>query len=165
MLWPCVCTVAHAVSTRCDTRDLNTWTLRRRTLCEGVDGECSVWVLGQVLQCDLWLALSYHEMYDDQALEDNGPRGIAQSVRQGAEYLSDSSFAGVRRDQDVFDIFGLWGGKLHMRVRQLFPCYVSSSSAVIDQTEQMPVKAHAYLDLGAALDALLEGARHGSWRR
>lgn len=104
-------------------------------------------------------------MHDDQALEDYGPCGIAQSVRQGAEYLSDTSFARMRRDQDMLDIFRLWGGELHMRVRQLFACYVSSSSATKDQTHQRIANAHAYLDLGAALDALLEGARHGSWRQ
>lgn len=37
-------------------------------------------------------------MYDDQALEDYGPRRVAQSVREGAKYLSNTGLARMRRD-------------------------------------------------------------------
>jgi hypothetical protein len=49
----------------------------RRTLGEMVDGQLSVWVLRQVLERDLWLSLSYHKMYDDQALKYDGPCRVA----------------------------------------------------------------------------------------
>lgn len=77
-----------------------------------VDGEFPVRVLRQVLECDLWLAFPYHEMDDNQTLEDNCPCRVAQAVREGAKDLSDACLAGMRRDQNVFDIFGLGRGKL-----------------------------------------------------
>ena len=55
-------------------------------------------------------------MHNDQALEDNGPRRVAQAVGEGAKYLRDAGFSRVRGDQDMLDVFGLWGGKLHVRV-------------------------------------------------
>lgn len=54
-------------------------------------------------------------MYDDQALEDYGPCRVAQAVREGAEDLSNTCFARMGRDKDVFDILGLWGRKLCTR--------------------------------------------------
>ena len=71
-------------------------------------------VLSQVLQGDFGLALSYHEMYDDQALEDNGPRRVAQSVREGAKDLGDAGFSSMCRYQDMLDILGFGRGKLHV---------------------------------------------------
>jgi hypothetical protein len=91
----------------------------KHTFGEGVDGEFPVWVLGQVFQRDFGFALSYHEMYDDQALEDNGPCRVAQSVREGAKDLGDAGFSSMCRDQDVLDILGLWGGELQVNVRPL----------------------------------------------
>lgn len=63
-------------------------------------------------------------MHDDQALEDNGPRRVAQAVREGAKYLRDAGFPRVRGDQDMLDVFGLWGSKLHVRVSRpvMDPC-------------------------------------------
>jgi hypothetical protein len=69
-----------------------------------VDGQLSVWILRQKLQCNLRLALSYHEVYNNQALEDDGPCRVAQAVREGAEDLGDASFTGMCRDEDVLDI-------------------------------------------------------------
>lgn len=71
-----------------------------------VDGQLSVWILRQVFERDLGLSFSYHEMYDDQALEYDGPCRVAQSVRKGAEDLSNACLAGMRRDEDVLDILG-----------------------------------------------------------
>jgi hypothetical protein len=78
-----------------------------------------VWVLREIPQGDLGLALSDHEMYNDQAFKDNGPCGISQSVREGAEDLRNAGFTGVRRDQNVLDIFRFGGGKLQALVRGL----------------------------------------------
>jgi hypothetical protein len=106
MLWPWVCTVA--------CRQL--WPRREfrgsGTLGEGIDGKLPLRVLRQVLQRDLGLPLSYHQMHDDETLEHNGPRRVAQTVRQGAKDLGDTRFARVCRYEDVFDILGLWGGQL-----------------------------------------------------
>ena len=86
-----------------------------RTLCKRIDGQFSRGVLCQVLQGDLGLALSDHKVHDDQALEDNGPRRVAQAVLEGAKDLGDACLARMRRDEDVLDILGLggrglWGG-------------------------------------------------------
>jgi hypothetical protein len=70
-----------------------------------VDGQLSVWILREKLERNLGFSLSYHKMYDDQALEYDGPCRVAQSIGKGAEDLSDTSFASMRRDEDVFDIF------------------------------------------------------------
>lgn len=69
-------------------------------------------ILGQEPQCHLRFALSYHEMDDDQALEDNGPCRVAQTIGKGAEDLSDTCLAGMGRNQNVLDILGLGCGKL-----------------------------------------------------
>lgn len=73
---------------------------------EVVRGQAAVGVLGQVLERDLGLALADHEVHDDEALEDNGPGGVAEAVGQGAEDLSDAGLAGMRRDENVLDILG-----------------------------------------------------------
>jgi hypothetical protein len=83
-----------------------------RTLCKGIDSQFPRGVLRQVLQGDLGLALSDHEMHDDQALEDNGPRRVAQAVLKGAKDLGDACFAGMRRDEDGLDILRLGGREL-----------------------------------------------------
>jgi hypothetical protein len=69
-------------------------------------------VLRQILQGDLGLALAYHEMHNDHALEDNGPCRVAQAVREGSEDFCDAGFTRVRRDQDMLDILGFRGGQL-----------------------------------------------------
>jgi hypothetical protein len=99
--------------------------ISRHTLCKMVDGQLSVRVLRQKLERNLGLSLSYHEMYDDQALEYDGPCRVAQSVRKGAEDLSDTSFAGMRRDEDVFDILGFGCCEL----RDLSVCCDGATSA------------------------------------
>lgn len=100
---------------------------RKHTFGEGVDGELPMWVLSQVLQGDFGFALSYHEMYDYQALEDNGPCRVAQSVREGAKDLGDAGFSSVCRYQDMFDILGFRGGKLQVNVRPLLAGFFSPS--------------------------------------
>ena len=62
----------------------------------------------EVAKCDVCLALPHHEVHDDQALEYYRPGGVAQPVLQDAEDLGDASLAGMRGDEDVLDIFGLW---------------------------------------------------------
>jgi len=129
-----------------------------RTLSEGIDGEFAVRVLRQVLKRDFRLALSYHQVYDDHALVYNGPGRVAQSVGEGAKDLRNAGFARVGRDEDVFDILGLWGGELRVKS-------VGCDNGVSRHAAVAEGEAHVsrmYLDLGAALNALLEGARHVS---
>ena len=83
-----------------------------RTLCKRIDGQFPRGVLRQVLQGDLGLALSDHKVHDDQALEDNGPRRVAQAVLEGAKDLGNACLARMRRDEDVLDILGLGGREL-----------------------------------------------------
>jgi hypothetical protein len=75
-----------------------------RTLCKMIDGQRSVRVLRQELECNLRLALSYHKMYENQALVYNRPCRVAQAVRKGAKDLSDASFTGMSRDENMLDI-------------------------------------------------------------
>lgn len=70
-------------------------------------------VLSKILECDLGLSLSYHQVDDDQALENNGPCRVAQPVGKGSKDLCHASLAGVCGYQNVLDILGFWGGKLH----------------------------------------------------
>lgn len=69
-----------------------------------IDGQFPVGILGKKLERNLGLALPYHQMDNDKALEDNGPCRVAQTVGEGAEDFSDACFAGVCRNEDVFDI-------------------------------------------------------------
>jgi hypothetical protein len=88
-----------------------------------IDGQLSMRILRQKLQCNLGLALSYHEVYDDQALEYDGPCRVAQAVRKGAEDLSNTGFAGMCRDEDMFDILRFGCCELHGRVSTaIAPC-------------------------------------------
>jgi hypothetical protein len=103
-------------------------------------------VFSQILQRDFGLALSYHQMHDDKTLEDNSPCGIAQSVCQRSEDLCDACFARMRSNEDMFDIFGFRG-------RELYICRISSLFASREDRG-------TDLDFRAALDRLLEGARH-----
>ena len=41
----------------------------------------------------------------DQALEDDGPGRVPQTILQGPEDLADASFPRVCRDEDVFNVF------------------------------------------------------------
>jgi hypothetical protein len=89
--------------------------LWKRTLSEGIDGEFAVRVLRKVFERDFGLALSYHQMYNDHALVHDSPCGVSQSVREGSKYLRNTGFTRVGRDEDVFDILGLWGGELGVK--------------------------------------------------
>lgn len=119
-----------------------------------VYGQFSVWILRQKLECDLWLALSYHEMYNDEALEYDGPCRVAQAVCEGAKYLGDTCLTGMRCNQDMFDILGLGGCKLERRSAR------HNGDGTEGVGQRRAREGHGYLDLGPALDALLEGARH-----
>lgn len=85
---------------------------RAHTLCEVVDGQTADGGLRKVLQGHIRLALTDHEVYDNQRLEDDGPGGVAQAVLQGAKDLGDASLAGVGSDQNVLDILALGGSEL-----------------------------------------------------
>lgn len=81
---------------------------------EVIDGQLPVRILGQILERDFGLALSYHHVHNDQALEDNSPCRVAQAVGEGAKYLGDACFARMCRDEDVLDIFGFGRGELDL---------------------------------------------------
>ena len=86
-----------------------------RTLSEGIDSELPLWVLRKVFERDLRLALPYHKVHDNHALVYDGPCRVAQSVGEGSKDLRDAGFARVGRDEDMFDILGLWGGELEVK--------------------------------------------------
>jgi hypothetical protein len=136
------------------TADGDIW---RRTLCEVIDGQLPVGVLGEELESDLGLAFSYHQMDDDQTLEDDGPCRVAQAVGEGAEDLSDACFASVCSDEYMLDIFGLWCCELRAMLAAGNGNGNDNGAGAgrLDSAE-----ARTCLDLGAALDALLKGAGH-----
>lgn len=73
------------------------------------------WILRHVLQGGVQLAFPDHEVDDDESLESDRPCRVANPKVQCPEYLCDSSFARVRRYQDVFDVLGFRGRKLQER--------------------------------------------------
>jgi hypothetical protein len=73
-------------------------------------------ILRKVLEGDFRLSLPYHEMYDDQALEDNGPCRVAQPVRKGSKDLCNAGFTRVGRYQNMFDVLRFRGGELHVGI-------------------------------------------------
>lgn len=64
-------------------------------------------VLGQKGQRHVRGALADHEVDGDEALEHDGPRGIAQPVLQGAKDLADAGIARVRGDENVLNVLCL----------------------------------------------------------
>ena len=110
-------------------------------------------------------------MDGDQALEDDGPCGIAEAVCEGAKDFADASFAGMGSDEDVLDILCLWRGILRRgacvsipstgrrtrrEARGLRARYAESRAGRCMQE----VIRTTHLDLGCALDGLFERARH-----
>jgi hypothetical protein len=63
----------------------------------------------EVGQSHVRRALTNHEVDNDQALEDDGPCGIAQAGLQSAEDLSDAGLSSMCGNEDMLDIFCLWG--------------------------------------------------------
>lgn len=86
--------------------------MQARTFGEVVDCQRAAGVLSQEVECDVGLALADHQVDNDQAFVDNGPCRVAEAVCQGAEDLAHTRLAGVGRNEDVLDIFGLWRGEL-----------------------------------------------------
>lgn len=72
-------------------------------------------MLSQVLQRDVGRPFADHEVDGDEALEDDGPCRVADAVLQRPEDLAHAGVARVCRDEDVLDVFGLWGGGLASR--------------------------------------------------
>ena len=69
---------------------------------------------GQELQRLVRFSFPYHEVNDDERLEGHGPCRVPQSVLEGTKYLGDTSFARMSGYKDVFYVFRLWGGELHI---------------------------------------------------
>lgn len=61
----------------------------------------------QVCKCGVWRAFSDHEVYCDQALEDHSPGRVAQTELKRPEDFCHTSLTGMRRNEDVLDIFRL----------------------------------------------------------
>lgn len=108
-----------------------------------IDGQFPRRVLGQVLKRDLRLALSDHQVYYNQTLEYDGPRGISESIGEGAKDFSDASLPGVCGDKYMFDIFGLGRGELDQRSAR--------SDMVKGVSQVLRWKEIVYLDLRATL--------------
>ena len=94
----------------------------------------------------------------DQALEDDGPCGVPQPVLQRPEHLANTRFAGMCCDQNMLDVFCLWGRGLGTVVVSDLPGRKDSASPMIVAGEGTPAP---YLDLGRALDRFLKRTRHG----
>ena len=81
------------------------------TIGEVADGNLP-WIVRKIPQGHIRFALPNHEMDDDQALKDNGPCRVSQSRLESPKDLGDPSLAGMSRNEDVLDVFGLWRCKL-----------------------------------------------------
>jgi hypothetical protein len=81
------------------------------TFRECVDGE-TLGGLCDVAQGDIRSALPDHEMYDDERLKHDRPRGVAEPQLEGTKDIGDARFAAVRCVEDGLDIFGFGSRKL-----------------------------------------------------
>lgn len=70
-----------------------------------IDCQLSAGALSQILKRDFRFPFPYHEVYNDQALENDGPRRITKSIRKRSEDLRYAGFAGMGCDEDMLDIF------------------------------------------------------------
>ncbi len=119
------------------------------TVGKHADGE-NIPMLGQIAKGHIGRTLPDHQMDCDQALEDDSPCGVAQTVLQRPKDLSDAGLAGMCGDEDVFDVLrlggsGLPGPRLALPTPRRPPCDRRATD----------------LDLGSALDGLLKGTGHG----
>jgi hypothetical protein len=51
-------------------------------------------------------------VYDDEGLEDNCPRRVAQAVLEGSKDLGDAMFTRMRRNKNVFNVLRLGRSEL-----------------------------------------------------
>lgn len=84
----------------------------RHTFSEIADGEFIPRIVRQILKSDIWYALSYHKMHDDEALEHHRPCRISESVLKGTKDFCDAMISAMSGYEDVFDVLRLWLGEL-----------------------------------------------------
>jgi hypothetical protein len=82
-----------------------------RTICEVAKRQHTM-VLSKICERYVRCALADHQVHSNEALEDGGPRWLAQPTLHHAKDLADAGLARVCRDENVFDVFGLGGGIL-----------------------------------------------------
>jgi hypothetical protein len=88
------------------------WKQQTRTFGEIANGQLAPRIQRQVLERNVLLALAHHQVHDNQALEDDGPCCVPETALEGPKNLRNPSFARVRRDKDMFDVFRFGRGKL-----------------------------------------------------
>lgn len=66
------------------------------TIGKHAHGE-QVSVLCEICQCDVRRAFSYHQMYRNQAFEDDGPGRVVEPMLERSEDFAYASFARMRR--------------------------------------------------------------------
>lgn len=76
-------------------------------------------MLRQIVERDIRLPLSYHQVDDYERLKDDSPGRVAQAILKRTEDLRDTGFSSMRCDEDVFDIFGFGRRKLQTVSRGL----------------------------------------------
>lgn len=69
-------------------------------------------MLGEIGKRDVGRAFADHEVDDNQALKDSGPSRVLETILQDAKNLTDTGLVGMRRNEDVLNIFGLWRRQL-----------------------------------------------------
>lgn len=108
-------------------------------------------------------------MDGDEALEDDGPGGIAHAVLQGAEDLGNASLAGMGRDEEMLDVFRLRRSILLKQRKTAGSAEGGREGGRTGEEEEGMDRAGgtlglearvAHLDFGRALDGLFERARH-----
>lgn len=70
------------------------------------DGQ-GVSVLGQIGKSDVGGALTDHEVYRDETLEDDGPCRVSEAVLEGPDDVCYAALARVCRNEDVLDVLCL----------------------------------------------------------
>lgn len=109
-------------------------------------------VFGHVLQRSVQLTLPDHDVDHNQGLEYDCPCRITKSQLHCSKDLCDTGLAGMRRNQDVLDIFGFGG-------RKLFGRGAISTVPQIQETQQTTT-SRTHLDFRGPLHGFLKIAGH-----
>ena len=78
---------------------------------KAVDGQ-DVWVLCQVGESCVLIAIADHEVDGDKTFQDDGPGGLPEPEDKRAEDFGDAMLSGMSCDKKMLDVFCLRGSSL-----------------------------------------------------
>lgn len=109
----CFCCLVISKASSTELSRAPVLTVREHANCERVP------VSREICQCHVWRTLANHEVYGNEALEDDGPCRVPKPKRQRAEDLGHAGLTRVRGNEDMLDVLGFRRRELWQRRRQL----------------------------------------------